>query len=828
MTKPYSTRKVIIIACLQLLAIGGLHGQTALTAYTTTTSATTATTLSALPGHISGGNSHIHSAANVFNAFFGTVYGSPSNTAATVNTVTGFTAGGNTYSFVASSAGKPFTKLTMNRVNNAAFTGNRFSGFFQYSSVRTAAGATEYRVATVGNNLNLYLSPTVLYTMEDVLNNYVLAYGTDNIFSNCGTGNAGSQATGAATIYSTGNNIERVDCVYQPGLGATTATGLQRLGFLVNERGGNDVFKVAAITGINASGAVTSLGTVVSVAAASWGLVGPNVSTMAFMGAEGAGNIKPKELVGMAGINTHPPVTQQVGGIYFSLNALGIAVNTRIYGLAIFPGDINANYLTLTGTPTNTTDAGNGGLDLMSGNSFARATTNFDILAQTLSGKVWNDVNGNGIDDGASEANISGTNASSGGSIAAGSNLYVNIVVGGMVVAVVPVNADGTYTYNGMLPNMAYTLTLTSTPGTVGSTVSPSSPSGWANTSDNQNGVIDASTVGQVAFTSPYGTDAQPNVINQDFGLQQVPQSAVNSQVIGVNPGGTVNTTVNPSWFQTSNVGANPNTQDYSGGTVNSIRITAFPSNATSITINGTTYTSATWPPAGVTVPAPGGVPSQPITVDPVNGIVNVVIPFAAIDNAGAEDPTPGSVTLQYIAVLPVKLLSFSAAIAGHALTVRWVVAEEINTKQYTLQQSTDGRTWTDVYNRNAENLRTYSSSIPVSGSGLQYYRLRITDNGGYTAYSETVSVYNTDVQELSVYPNPVSDLLKISFPPSAIGKPGTISITGSDMRLLFSKTVKSIFATEAIAVTALPRGMYVLKIAVQDEITYKKIQVLR
>jgi hypothetical protein len=86
---------------------------------------------------------------------------------------------------------------------------------------------------------------------------------------------------------------------------------------------------------------------------------------------------------------------------------------------------------------------------------------------------------------------------------------------------------------------------------------------------------------------------------------------------------------------------------DPSGGTVSSIRITAFPLAITSITINGILYTSATFPVGGVTVPSnAAGNPTQPVLVDPFDGPRTVNIPYVATDNAGVESSISATATL--------------------------------------------------------------------------------------------------------------------------------------------------------------------------------------
>ncbi|WP_149241502.1 hypothetical protein [Dyadobacter sp. 32] len=373
----------LFFACL--LALTDAASQTPVTAYTTQPNASTPSDFTAtgyIPINPTVYNTHITRDNRNFSSFFGTSY--PSS-AATTSIATGFVAGGKTFSRVSASPTTPFTKINIQRKDNPAYTGNRFSGFFEYSSVRTAGGTEQYNVRDNGD-LDIFIKPAAIYTMEAALNNFSLSYGSDNIFSNYGTGNVGSQGTSLAE---SGNNIERVDLIYAPGMETSNAANLANMGVLVNERGGNDAFKVAAITGLDINGDVASLGSIVSVASNAWGTAaGPDISTVVFMGAEGSGNINPKELVGMSGNSAGPPATQKVAGIFFSLSDLGIGVNTPVYGLAIFPGDITTDFLSLNTTPTNTPDAGTGGLDLMSGSFFAIEQSILPVTLASFDGKL--------------------------------------------------------------------------------------------------------------------------------------------------------------------------------------------------------------------------------------------------------------------------------------------------------------------------------------------------------------------------------------------------------------------------------------------------------
>lgn len=137
-----------------------------------------------------------------------------------------------------------------------------------------------------------------------------------------------------------------------------------------------------------------------------------------------------------------------------------------------------------------------------------------------------------------------------------------------------------------------------------------------------------AATVGSVAVT------------DANFGIEQRPVANTNTAASQTNPGGTANATVPATTFSAT---------DGTPGTVANIRITAFPTNATSITINGTQYTAANFPAGGVTVPTnASGNPTQPVLVDPVNGAGTAVIRYVAIDNAGVESAAPASANVPF------------------------------------------------------------------------------------------------------------------------------------------------------------------------------------
>jgi hypothetical protein len=439
----------------------------------------------------------------------------------------------------------------------------------------------------------------------------------------------------------------------------------------------------------------------------------------------------------------------------------------------------------------------------------------------TLAGAVWNDLDGNVSQNGA-ETVINGTN--SGGGILPGAPLYANLIdAGGNVIASVPVASNGTYLFSSVPQNASgLTVQLSTNAGTVGlAKPATALPAGWGNTGENKNGqagAADGTANGEIVVTT-----TTTNITLQNFGIQQLPESAVNLQPNQNNPGGTDNVTVPAGAFQTSNVGVNANTQDYNGGTVNSIRITAFPSNATSITINGVQYTSGTWPGGGVTIPYTNGVgPTQTITVDPDAGLVTVNISFVAIDNAGKEDPTPGSVTLPFTTTVPVRFVNFTVDNRNNTTQLNWQVSAEKPGMKYVIERSTDGSRFTQlaVVEANLANNGSYrfSDVAPVL-VGKNYYRIRQTDVDGRQVVTDVLWLRFDGSGVVEVYPNPASQVLNINLGSDLAGQTVMVELYAATGQLVLQQRPANNNSVLQINIATLPAGPYQLRVSGDGEL---------
>lgn len=529
-------------------------------------------------------------AGNTYTYNYGALSGNTNNS----RQLNSFTAGGNNFSFISI----PGQFVRIRRVNNAQVTGTR--------SLRYSEGTIAGNTVNINNEYN--------DDMEVFFNgNTNFNSGSDNLFANQGDGNGNN------------NNIERLDVIFPNGMSATDNS---RLGFCIFERGdvnAHDPIKVAIILSVNAAGTPTTYSNIINITAANYGTANP-VANSEYV-------IMRRDVASETVMKASTTSTQGVGGVFIRLSDFGLANNTMIYGYSIIPNDFTGstsadivNYTNATLYPTTTSGAtGSGGIDLVSSTG---AFQSGNVINGGIYGRVFNDVNGltNNLVDG------TGTNV--GGSINA---ILVNTL--GNVVANTLVNPDGSYTF-GMIPAGSYNLRISRTPGVLG-TPAPAVllPAGWATTGEGTLATGDGNADGITNTFVFSGT----TLTGVNFGIEQTPTATSLSATSQVNPGGTTSVTVPPTTFAAS---------DVAGGTITSLRISAFPANATSITINGIIYVAATFPVTGVTIPAnAAGQPTQVISIDPVDGAVISTITYYAIDNAAKESALAATASIPFTAL---------------------------------------------------------------------------------------------------------------------------------------------------------------------------------
>lgn len=111
--------------------------------------------------------------------------------------------------------------------------------------------------------------------------------------------------------------------------------------------------------------------------------------------------------------------------------------------------------------------------------------------------------------------------------------------------------------------------------------------------------------------------------------------------------------------------------------------------------------------------------------------------------------------------VLPVILADFNVSASSCNGVLNWKTSTEDKVKNFEIQYSSNGTSYTTVGTvdaKNSANGSTYKY-VNAQGTGRGYYRLKIVDIDGQVTYSKVVSVDTrcNGVKSVSLYPNPLT-----------------------------------------------------------------------
>jgi hypothetical protein len=177
---------------------------------------------------------------------------------------------------------------------------------------------------------------------------------------------------------------------------------------------------------------------------------------------------------------------------------------------------------------------------------------------------------------------------------------------------------------------------------------------------------------------------------------------------------------------------------------------------------------------------------------------------------------------------LPVDLTEFKAKLSGNTVLLNWKIEKADGFSHFEIERSVNGGAYTKIGNvRWIANQNDYSFGDDVSAvSGKVLYRLKMVDDNNVFKYSKVITVTIPDFESItSVYPNPASETLTISFrkPLSSNAAVYILDASGSNVsrsilpqgQLNYSLTVNS-----------LANGMYLLKCVNENGVSYIKFLV--
>ena len=179
---------------------------------------------------------------------------------------------------------------------------------------------------------------------------------------------------------------------------------------------------------------------------------------------------------------------------------------------------------------------------------------------------------------------------------------------------------------------------------------------------------------------------------------------------------------------------------------------------------------------------------------------------FAVYDNlriGGTIAPAP----------LPVNFIGVTANKVDNGALVRWDIADESNVKEYQLERSTNGASFSSVGTVVAKQKQVYSYTDATIKASTIYYRIKSVDNDGRTKYSGIIKFVNGNSasSQIKVYPTPAQNQLTVQH--SQLGTNSTVTVSTMDGRVLKTIRPSAGSSNTMIDLSGLSAGMYVLRL---------------
>jgi len=204
--------------------------------------------------------------------------------------------------------------------------------------------------------------------------------------------------------------------------------------------------------------------------------------------------------------------------------------------------------------------------------------------------------------------------------------------------------------------------------------------------------------------------------------------------------------------------------------------------------------------------------------IEPANVYIS---PYTATT---ASDHLPVFSRFAFDAALPVTLLKFDAKPIGSKVEASWSTASEQNTSYFIVERSNDGRNFSSIGRVQAAGNSSVTTRYALQDftptKGANYYRLQQVDANGRSTTSATVLVWFNDTKTatLQVYPNPVTDYIKINS--ASLATDLTAKVIAADGRVVIQAhgDVASINKQLDSQIASLKPAMYILQLGNASE----------
>ncbi len=192
--------------------------------------------------------------------------------------------------------------------------------------------------------------------------------------------------------------------------------------------------------------------------------------------------------------------------------------------------------------------------------------------------------------------------------------------------------------------------------------------------------------------------------------------------------------------------------------------------------------------------------------------------------------------------VIPVELVSFTAAIEGDEVVLKWKTATETNNQGFEVERSqmsniksqNDWEKISFVEGRGTTTeLTEYSYKDKITNPGNYVYRLKQIDFDGSFSYSDEVEIDVTGPTDFTLYqnyPNPFNPVTTIKFalPVASRVKINVYNTVGQLVETLVDREMESGYHEVNFDASSLASGVYLYQLQAQDYVSVKKMLLIK
>jgi hypothetical protein len=179
--------------------------------------------------------------------------------------------------------------------------------------------------------------------------------------------------------------------------------------------------------------------------------------------------------------------------------------------------------------------------------------------------------------------------------------------------------------------------------------------------------------------------------------------------------------------------------------------------------------------------------------------------------------------------LLPVKLISFSGERRNTANLLNWKVTAESNPDHFEIEKSSDGNSFITTGTVKGLPLTVdYTYTDPNPGTGISYYRLKMTDKDGQTTYSSIISITAAAQNKPDIFPTVLNNQRTVYIKTTAAIEKASLLVYDMSGKKVMAKAIPSIAAGQTVAVSlqqnTVLKGMYLVQLQSAGKLLLSKM----